>query len=307
MLSYIALWWQAKAAILFWARCIKCALANTQIESRHCVKCCGFRRITRCVGFESNIITIKLLSLLVSEITQINNFSDKSNNSKAQHSSTFYLPFFKNNNQIHYKNNFNAFVCRESYEAASGILFEFIVFSNISLDISMSSFQVAHVEFDFHSVYSLFNVVHFSFIKFKFRNHFFGIFNQFESKLFLRTIFILKREKISLFVMQYAFIHLNGIELIKMHKFAKLPAIVVVREFRINPPQTLIRQKIYFEPLFRNLALAGCLKWIWFNKQKPLKKFSMWSKFFVMKSLNWLKPIRITQSVLMIRLSVAGF
>lgn len=59
---YIAWWWQAKTAIVFWARCIKCAFAKTQIESKHCVKWCGLRRIIRCDGFESKTITTKLLS-----------------------------------------------------------------------------------------------------------------------------------------------------------------------------------------------------------------------------------------------------
>lgn len=72
--AHIAWWWHAKAAILFWDRCIRWAFANTQTESRHCVRCCGFRRITRWDGFESNIITIKLLSLFVSEMLGIKFF-----------------------------------------------------------------------------------------------------------------------------------------------------------------------------------------------------------------------------------------
>ena len=106
--------------MLFCERCIKCALAKTHIESKHWVKCCGFRRIIRCDGFESNIITIKLLSSLLStnEIPKI--FINYSMNNKLKSNlvlpSIFYIWYVKFQLLV---------IClRLSFKAARDILFK---------------------------------------------------------------------------------------------------------------------------------------------------------------------------------------
>lgn len=74
--TYVAWWWHASTASVFDARCIRWALPNTHIESSACVMCCGFCRMILWDGFESSMITIRLVSFpSATNYTYINSVS----------------------------------------------------------------------------------------------------------------------------------------------------------------------------------------------------------------------------------------
>lgn len=150
--------------MLFCARCIKCALAKTQIESRHCVSCCGFRRTIRCDGFESNTITIKLLSLLASKWRKQNSWNLFARDEEALKHMHQILPSILveiNQKEIWIKlrqqqksqlNQIHLFTI-ESYEAAtrnwSAVLKSSVYEWSIALTIQWVRFMPYVVEFSF--------------------------------------------------------------------------------------------------------------------------------------------------------------